>query len=161
MRVNRQILDSVIENLETSKCRHHILGSQTADYVPNFNSDHYSNVLYLAKSISRFTMIFHLWIMKVIPVQGSAAMSYFSHMESVPKGVSTFLNIWAATDAFTTFIMWSFWSILKPIGDWKIRKYGYLRTDTYWDLISKAPQKILLSSVNYVPLLVLLITYSL
>ena len=60
MRVNDQILDAGLETLETSNSRCHILGYQEEGCVENFNYYHYSNVLYLAISMSKFTIIFHL-----------------------------------------------------------------------------------------------------
>ena len=49
---------------------------------------------------------------------------------------------------------------MKPIGGWKIRKIRYLSTNTSWNLISKYSSETILSSGNYVSLLVLFRTSS-
>ena len=59
MSLNIQILGSALETLENRKIICHSLGYQAAGGVGNVNSDHISNVMYPAKNMSKFTMIFH------------------------------------------------------------------------------------------------------
>ena len=99
-----------------------------------------------------------LW--RAFTVNGSAAISYFSYVESVLKGVSTFINFIVGNHLFTSYMLYSVWSTLKPRGKWKFWKCSYLRTDPYWDLISKSSSKTLASSVNSISLLVVLRTLS-
>ena len=66
MRVTNQILDSDIEALETRKSVCQSLGSQVEFCVANFNYACNINVLYISNSISKFTIIFHFWRIKVI-----------------------------------------------------------------------------------------------
>ena len=66
MRVTIQILDTEFETSEYSKSRCHSLGSQAEVCVENINSAYNRNVLYLAKDISKFTMIFRLCLMRGI-----------------------------------------------------------------------------------------------
>ena len=60
---------------------------------------------------------------------GSASINYFSYADSILKDVSTFLNFPVGNHSFTSSMMWSVWSTLKPRGDWQIRKFNYLRTE--------------------------------
>ena len=66
MRVTIQILDAALETLETRNIRCHILGSQAAGCVENVNSYYNRNVLYTSKIVSKFTMIFRLFLTKCI-----------------------------------------------------------------------------------------------
>ena len=70
--------------------------------------------------------IYALW--RECPVNGRAANNSFSYEDSFRKGISTFLNFPVGDHSFTSSIIWSVWSILKPRGDWQIRKFKYLRT---------------------------------
>ena len=92
-------------------------------------------------------------LIRSFPVKWSATMIFLSYVESVQKGVANFLNFPVGNHSFTIPIMWSVWSILKPIGDWKIRKFWYLSTDNSWNLIPEASSKNFLSSGNSVSLL--------
>ena len=87
-----------------------------------------------------------LW--SAFPSNGSAAISYFSNVESVLKGVSNFLNFPVRNHSFTSSMMWSVWSTLKPRGDCQIRKYRYLSTGPYCTFISKGSSRTLVSSGN-------------
>ena len=60
MRVTSQILDAELETLETSNSRCRILGSQAEGCVENVNYSHNKNVLYLEKSMPKFTIILYL-----------------------------------------------------------------------------------------------------
>ena len=80
-----------------------------------------------------------LW--KVFIVNGSASISYFSFIESVLKCLSNVLIIPVGNNSFTSSMIWSVLSILKPRGDWKIQKYRYLSTDPSWTFISKRSSK--------------------
>ena len=66
MRVTSKILNAKLETFETRKSRFHILGSQAEGYVENVNSAYNRNVLYLAKIMSKFTMIFNFCLTKEI-----------------------------------------------------------------------------------------------
>ena len=66
MRMNIHILNKSIETLKARKSRYHILGTKATGYVTDFNTSHYINILYSAKSMSRFTMVFNFYLMKII-----------------------------------------------------------------------------------------------
>ena len=99
-----------------------------------------------------------LW--RACPVNGSTAINYFSYVESVLKCVSTFLNFPVGNHSFTSSMMWSVWSTMKPRVNWKIRKFNYIKNDTSWNCIPKCSSKTLVNSVNDVSLVVVLITSS-
>ena len=102
--------------------------------------------------------IYDLWRAFIVNI--SSAISSFSYVESVLKGISTFLNFQFGNHSFTSYMMWSVWSTLKPRGDWKTRIFNYLRTDLYRTFISKCSLKNIVSSGNAVSLLVVLRTFS-
>ena len=62
--------------------------------------------------------------------------------------------------SFTSSLMLSVLSALKPRVDCKIRKFGYLMINTSWTFISKCSSKTFVSLLNGVSLLVVLITSS-
>ena len=66
MRITIQILNTVLETLQTRKRRCHSLGFQMSDCVTNNNSTHNSNVIYPVNSMSTYSIIFHFCLMKVI-----------------------------------------------------------------------------------------------
>ena len=99
-----------------------------------------------------------LW--RACPVNGIAAINYFSYVESVLKCVSTFLKFPVGNHTFTSSMMWSVWSTMKPRVNWKIRKSNYIKNDTSWTCIPKCSSKTLVNSVNDVSLVVVLITSS-
>ena len=150
MRVASQIFNTVLDTLETRKSSCHSLVFQAIGCVKNINSTHGSNLLYPANFMSKFPWysIYNLW--RTFLVKRIISMTYFSYVESVLKGVSTFMNFPFGNHSFTSSIIWSVWSTLKPRGDCKIHKFRQSRTDPSCTLISKASSKTLLSSGNYV-----------
>ena len=99
-----------------------------------------------------------LW--RAFTVNRGSAISSFSYVESFLKGVSTFIDFTVGNHSFTSYMVLSVLSTLKPIGDWKILRLKYLRTDLSWTFISKCSSKYLVGSVNDVSLLVVLIKSS-
>ena len=63
MKASGQILNAALKNLETSKSRFHVLGSQVEGYVANLDYANNRNVMYPDNSISIFTRIFHFCLM--------------------------------------------------------------------------------------------------
>ena len=129
------------------------MGLLTTGSVTNVNYTHKRNVLYLSKSMSKFSMVLFSDLLRSLHVNGSATISIFSYVESSLKDASKFLNIIVGNHSFTSSMVWSVWSTLKPRGDWKIWEFRYLSKDPSWNLISKASLNTLLSSVNAVYLL--------
>ena len=66
-------------------------------------------------------------LLRLLPVNKSAAMSSFLYVDSVLKCVSTFLNFSVGDHSFSSFMMWSVLPTLKPRGDWKDHTFRYLR----------------------------------
>ena len=99
-----------------------------------------------------------LW--STFPDNWSAYISYFSYAESVLKGVLKLLNFPVRNHSFTSYMMWSVWSRLKPRGDWWVRKFRSLIKYPSWTFISKCSLKNIVSSVNYISLLVVFRTSS-
>ena len=62
MRVTIYILNAALETLVTMNIRCHSLVSHMECCVANVNSAHKSNVLYPDKSMSKFSMILHLYL---------------------------------------------------------------------------------------------------
>ena len=126
----------------------HSLVYQAADCAANFNSSHNSNVLYPANSMSKFTMIFHLCLLREFNTEGSASMSSLSYVKYIRNGVSTFINFPVGDHSFTSYMMLSVWSILEPRGYLQAPNFSYLRTYPFWTFISKSSSKNILRSVN-------------
>ena len=85
--------------------------------------------------------------------KGNSAMRYFSHVETVQKGVSTFISFPVGNLLFKISTTWSVWAILKLKGDQQIKKSNYLRKYSCWILIPKASSNNFLISVNNILLL--------
>ena len=92
MRATIQILDAALDKLETRKSRYHSLGSYVVCCVANSNVAHNINMLYPAKSISKFTMIFYLCLTKGIYNQGNCINEFLFICVVCHEGVSKFLN---------------------------------------------------------------------
>ena len=60
--------NTYLETLKTWKNRSHNLVSKVTGCVTNFNQDCYSNVLNTAKSMSKFTMILKLCLLKIMKI---------------------------------------------------------------------------------------------
>ena len=59
LRSNSQIPNISFETPKAMKSRNHSLGSKEKVLVTNINTSNCSNVLYMANSMSIFTMVFH------------------------------------------------------------------------------------------------------
>ena len=78
--------------LETSKSRWYSLGCQTTGYI-KMSIVIIREICYILPRVCQnfpWYSISTLW--RAFPVNGSAAISYFSYVESLLKGVSTFIN---------------------------------------------------------------------
>ena len=64
MWMTSQILNTVLDTLETRKIGCHSLGCYRTGCVKNFNSDHKINILYPSKSRFKIFMIFHFFLIK-------------------------------------------------------------------------------------------------
>ena len=96
-------------------------------------------------------------LQRKIPGEVSASMSYFAYVNYTQNVLQTFLNFSVGNRSCNRFVMRPVWSILKPIRDWQIQKFRYLRTDNFRTFISKAYSNAHLSSVNAISILLVFI----
>ena len=66
MRVTSQTFNTALYTLETRKSRCHSLVCYMKGCVTNYNSAYNSNVMYTSDNVSKFSIIFHSWLMKGI-----------------------------------------------------------------------------------------------
>ena len=113
VRVGIEILNKHIETLKISKSRSHCLGSKVTLFITNFNPGHYRNVIYLSKSMSKFTRLFRFWFLKGLSFQCNCSHDLLLLRWFHLKSVWNLLNFPVGKHSLTDSIMWSVSSIIN------------------------------------------------
>ena len=85
MRVTIQILNTALNTLETRNIMCHSLGFHMVGCVTNFCSNHKSNVLYPANSMSKHSMLFHFCLIMGIFCQWKCSYDLLFMCKVCPK----------------------------------------------------------------------------